>query len=164
MRRPSPSLILSCIAVFLAFTGGAVAATQIGGKQIKDASITGKDIKNDSLTAKDITGQLQGPRGPAGERGPQGPAGAAGSGGATVSFQPAGATITEDGITTVDAPCPAGQVAVGGGFEVTPPVTVRASYPSELGGRWRVVFEVSGDPPGPIGVAAIAACARGSAP
>jgi hypothetical protein len=168
MRRPSPALILSCIAVFLAFTGGAVAATKINGKQIKDGSITGKDIKNDSLTAKDITGQLAGPRGQDGQRGPQGPAGPAGSGGVNVSYQFAEATISEDGLTTVDALCPPGQVAVGGGFNVTPPVTVRVSGPNDAGGRdggsWTVLFEVEGDLPSPIAVAASAVCASGSAP
>jgi hypothetical protein len=168
MKRPSPALILSSIAVFLAFTGGAVAATHIGGKQIKDGSITGKDIKNDSLTAKDITGQLQGPRGPEGERGPQGPAGQGGSGGANVSYQIAEGIVTPDGFTTVDALCPAGQVAVGGGYNVTPPVTVRLSAPNDTGGRdggpWTVLFEVDGTPPTPIGVAAYAVCASGSAP
>jgi hypothetical protein len=171
MKRPSPALIVSCIAVFLAFTGGAVAASKIGGKQIKDGSITGKDIRNDSLTAKDIAGQLQGPRGPAGQRGPQGPAGSGGSGGAggvNVSYQAAEGTLSEDGLESVDALCPPGQVAVGGGYVVTPPVTVRRSEPGEggdrPGGSWTVLFEVDGDPPVPIGVAAYAACASGSAP
>ena len=170
MKRPSPALIVSCIAVFLAFTGGAVAATKISGKQIKDGSITGKDIKNDSLTSKDIAGQLQGPRGPAGQRGPQGPAGAGGAGGAggvNVTYQAAGATVTEDGITPVEALCPDGQVAVGGGFNVSPPVVVLSSAPNDggdrAGGSWTVVFEVDGDPPGPIQVEAYAACATGVA-
>ena len=171
MKRPSPALIVSCIAVFLAFTGGAVAATKISGKQIKDGSITGKDIKNDSLTGKDIAGQLQGPRGPAGQRGPQGPSGSGGSGGSggvNVSYQYAEVTITEDGLDVAEALCPAGQVAVGGGFDVTPPVIVRSSGPQDGGGRnggsWTVVFEVEGDPDPPIAVAAFAACASGSAP
>jgi hypothetical protein len=68
----------------------------------------------------------------------------------------------------VDALCPAGQVAVGGGFNVTPPVIVRSSGPNDTGGRdggsWTVVFEVSGDPLQPIGVSASAVCASGSAP
>ena len=168
MKRPSPALIVSCIAVFLAFTGGAVAATKIGGKQIKDSSITGKDIKNDSLTAKDIAGQVQGPRGPAGQRGPQGQAGSGGSGGATVSYQLAEGSVPDDGLEVLEALCPAGQVAVGGGFNVTPPVTVRLSGPSDGGGRaggsWTVLFEVEGDPPEPIPVSAYAVCASGSAP
>jgi len=171
LKRPSPALIVSCIAVFLAFTGGAVAASKISGKQIKDGSITGKDIKNDSLTAKDIAGQLQGPRGPAGQRGPQGPAGSGGSGGsggATVSYQLAEGSVTEDGLEALEVLCPAGQVAVGGGYNVTPPVTVGLSGPSDGGGRaggsWTVLFEVDGDPPGPIAVSAYAVCATGSAP
>jgi hypothetical protein len=163
MRRPSPALVLSCIAVFLSAAGGAVAAGQINGKQIKDGSVTGKDIKNDSLTGTDIKGDVRGPKGPPGSRGPQGLAGLAGSGGVNVSYQFGEATISTDGLTTVDVLCPAGQVAVGGGFIVTPPVTVRSSQPGEAGGRdggsWTVLFEVEGDPPRPIGVRAFAVCA-----
>ena len=169
MNRPSPALIVSCIAVFLAFTGGAVAASKISGKQIKDSSITGKDIKNDSLTAKDIAGQLQGPRGPAGQRGPQGPAGpggSGGSGGVNVTYQAVGASLASDELEVVEAPCPAGQVAVGGGFDVSPPVNVLASRPGgdPTGSAWEVVFEVDGDQDPPIAVGAYAACANGSAP
>jgi hypothetical protein len=168
MRRPSPALVLSCIAVFLSAAGGAVAAGQINGKQIKDGSVTGKDIKNDSLTGTDIKGNIRGPTGPPGSPGPQGLAGPAGSGGVNVSYRFGEGTISTDGRTAVDAPCPAGQVAVGGGFNVTPPVTVRSSQPGEAGGRdggsWTVLFEVEGDPPTPIEVAAFAVCASGSAP
>ena len=74
MRRPSPALVLSFVAVFLAATGGAVAGVQIGGKQIKDGSITGKDVKNNSLSGTDIKGDVRGPEGPRGARGAQGPA------------------------------------------------------------------------------------------
>ena len=73
MRRPSPALVLSFVAVFLAATGGAVAGVQIGGKQIKDGSITGKDVKNNSLSGTDIKGDVRGPEGPRGARGAQGP-------------------------------------------------------------------------------------------
>ena len=59
MRRPSPALVLSFVAVFLAATGGAVAGVQIGGKQIKDGSITGKDVKNNSLSGTDIKGDVR---------------------------------------------------------------------------------------------------------
>jgi hypothetical protein len=114
----------------------AVAATHIGGKQIKDGSITGKDIKNDSLTAKDITGQLQGPRGPEGQRGPQGPAGQGGSGGANVSYQIAEGIVTADGFTTVDAllPCRAGRRR---GRLQRDPAGDRASLGAERHGRTR---------------------------
>ena len=136
MKRPSPAFVLSCIAIMLSFTGGAVAATQIGGKQIKDGSITGKDIKNDSLTAKDITGQLQGPRGPEGQRGPQGPAGQGGSGGANVSYQIAEGMVTADGFTTVDAPLPCRAGRRRGRLQ-RDPAGDRASLGAEPHGRTR---------------------------
>ena len=85
MRRPSPALVLSFVAVFLAATGGAVAGVQIGGKQIKDGSIAGKDVKNNSLSGTDIKGDVRGPEGPRGARGAQGPAGPAGSAAAGVA-------------------------------------------------------------------------------
>jgi len=115
MRRPSPALVLSCIAVFLSAAGGAAAASQIGGKQIKDGSITGKDIKNDSLTGTDIKGNVRGPEGP---RGPQGPAGKGGPvaspAGVAVSYRLKTQTIPADGQELVYALCPAGQVPTGG--------------------------------------------------
>jgi hypothetical protein len=105
LRRPSPALIVGCLALFLAAGGPAAAldasqaaAKLITGKQIKNKSITGKDIKDGTLLAADFKkGQLgvasspgegpagsagpqgaQGERGPEGERGPQGEAGPAG--------------------------------------------------------------------------------------
>src|SRR5215208_1934951 len=120
MRRPSPALVLSCVAVFLSAAGGAVAAGQISGKQIKDGSITGKDIKNDSLTGTDIKGNIRGPEGP---RGPQGPQGAAGGGavgspgGVAVSYRLNNATIAAgEELRTVYALCPSGQVPTGGTY------------------------------------------------
>jgi hypothetical protein len=127
MKRPSPALVLSCIAVFLAATGGAVAGVQINGKQIKDGSITGKDIRNDSLTGTDIKGNVRGPEGPRGPQGPQGPAGSGGpaaSGGVAVSYRLKEATIPPDGFQPVYALCPAGQVPTGGSYRAQPDLTV----------------------------------------
>src|SRR5688500_6291835 len=111
MRRPSPALILSCIAVFLSAAGGAVAAGQINGKQIKDGSITGKDIKNDTLTGSDIKGNIRGPEGPRGLRGPAGPAGAGGPlgspGGLALSYRVGVATVGPDSTELARATCPA---------------------------------------------------------
>jgi hypothetical protein len=97
--RPSPALLVACLALFLAAGGPAAAvnaasaATKLlTGKQIKDSSITSKDIKNGTLVAKDFksselsrilpaaqagTGE-KGATGAQGARGPQGPAGAQG--------------------------------------------------------------------------------------
>jgi hypothetical protein len=128
MKRPSPALVLACIAVFLAATGGAVAGVQINGKQIKDGSITGKDIKNDSLTGTDIKGDTRGPegprgpQGPPGAQGPQGPAGglAASSAGVAVTYRSAEATIAPEDFKPVVATCPAGQAPVGGSYTSLP--------------------------------------------
>ena len=91
--RPSPALLVACLALFLAAGGPAAAvnaadaaARLITGKQIKDNSITGRDIKDGSLVVGDFKrGELaralpagQGAQGARGETGPQGPAGPAG--------------------------------------------------------------------------------------
>jgi hypothetical protein len=123
MRRPSPALVLSCTAVFLSAAGGAVAAGQIGGKQIKDGSITGKDIKNDSLTATDIKGNIRGPEGPRGATGPRGPAAASGAG-VQVSYRLNTETIPAGGGGLVYALCPAGQVPTGGSYRAQDGLTV----------------------------------------
>ncbi len=97
IRRPSPALLVACLALFLAAGGPAAAvnaadaaARLITGKQIKDNSITGKDVKDGSLVVRDFKrGELaralpagQGVKGDAGPQGPTGPQGTAGPQGA----------------------------------------------------------------------------------
>jgi hypothetical protein len=54
-RRPSFSTLVGTLAVLMLLaSGGAYAAAQITGKQIKNSSVTGKDIKDGSLTGKDV--------------------------------------------------------------------------------------------------------------
>jgi hypothetical protein len=151
MRRPSPALVISFVAVFLAATGGAVAGVQIGGKQIKNGSITGKDIKNNSLSGTDIKGDVRGPGGPRGAQGPAGPAGSAARG-LPVSYRykeeviPAGADL-QDAI----AICPSGQVPVGGSHRIQDGLVLRFSDFGRLAGdnpdSWlAVVDNPTGDP------------------
>ena len=72
MRKPSPSLIVSSVALLVALGGTGYAAGMIGSADIKDNTIKSKDVKDGGLKAVDFkAGQL-----PAGEQGPQGPAGA----------------------------------------------------------------------------------------
>jgi hypothetical protein len=132
MKRITPSLVLSVIAVLLACTAGATAASSlITGKQIKNGTITGADIKSatigpsklsDGLASQIEDGGLPGPQGPAGPSGPGGPAGPAGPGGSPGVL----------GVTTVQgaqrsyapgeygapptAQCPAGSTVIGTGF------------------------------------------------
>jgi hypothetical protein len=103
--------IVATLALVLAVTGGAYAATQlpknsVGSKQVKDSSLKAKDFK---------PGQL-----PAGATGPQGPAGAKGAAGPT---GPAGPSVVVTGGMTVGQRvftdgCP------NAGFESTTPLTV----------------------------------------
>jgi hypothetical protein len=127
MRRITPSLVIAVLALVLACSGGAFAASSyITGKQIKDSSVTGADIKNKSLTTADFKGKLfgqdgldgkdgaPGPQGPAGPQGPQGPAGPSN---VTALNRYAGTlTVAAGDIDGGTVYCPAGQRAVSGGF------------------------------------------------
>jgi hypothetical protein len=62
-RRPSPALVISLIALFVALGGTAwgVAASSIGSRAIKNNSVTSKDVRNNSLTGGDVrNGRLGG--------------------------------------------------------------------------------------------------------
>lgn len=54
-RTPSAAMVIACIALFAALTGGAFAAKgAIDSKDIENNSITSKDVKKDSLKGSDI--------------------------------------------------------------------------------------------------------------
>ena len=86
--RPTPAMVVACIALVFALTGAGYAAgmlgpNTVGTKQLKKNAVISSKVKNRSLLAVDFkSGQLprgpQGPQGPAGPEGPQGPAGADG--------------------------------------------------------------------------------------
>ena len=79
MRRPSPALIVACVALFLALGGTSYAVTQlprnsVGTAQLKANAVTGAKVRAGSLDATDFrAGSL--PAGAQGERGPAGPQG-----------------------------------------------------------------------------------------
>jgi len=56
MRRPSPALVLSIIAIVIACAGSAGAAVLVTSKTIKDRSIRGKDVRSNTLTGRTIKG------------------------------------------------------------------------------------------------------------
>ena len=74
MRRPSPALVISIIALVFAMGGTGWAVTQlpknsVGTPQLKNNAVTGAKVKSGSLEASDFRkGAL-----PRGEQGPQGP-------------------------------------------------------------------------------------------
>lgn len=55
-QRPSPSLVISMIALFVALSGTALglARNTVGSRQIKNNSVKSADVKNDSLTGNDV--------------------------------------------------------------------------------------------------------------
>ena len=86
VRRPSPALVISCVALALALGGTSFAAVSalpknsVGTAQLKASAVTSAKVKNRSLLRADFaSGQL--PAGPAGPTGPIGPAGPAGPAG-----------------------------------------------------------------------------------
>jgi hypothetical protein len=87
-RRPSPALVISCIALLFALAGTSIAAVNalprnsVGSLQLKNSAVTSVKVKDRSLLRKDFAaGQI--PAGPAGPAGVPGPAGAAGARGPT---------------------------------------------------------------------------------
>ena len=56
LQRPSPSLVISCIALFVALGGvGYAAATgSIDGREIKNNAVATKDLKNNDIRGRDI--------------------------------------------------------------------------------------------------------------
>jgi hypothetical protein len=86
IRRPSPGLVVACLALAIALSGTAVAASvalapnSVGTAQLKSNAVTTAKVKNGSLLRADFkAGQVR--VGPAGPPGPTGPAGAAGPAG-----------------------------------------------------------------------------------
>src|SRR5215210_9208584 len=71
-RRPSSTMAVAFLALFLAVSGTATAAKLITGKDIARSTITGKHVRDHSLSAADFNGSVagaSGPQGPEGERG-----------------------------------------------------------------------------------------------
>jgi hypothetical protein len=78
LTPPSPALVISLIALFVALGSGAAWASRlISGSQIKNHSIATKKLTKSAIKS------LRGQRGPVGQAGPQGPKGAPGAPGAS---------------------------------------------------------------------------------
>jgi hypothetical protein len=96
VRRPSPAMIVACLALLVALGGTSVAAVNqlarnsVGTPQLRNAAVTNPKIANNAVNSAKVRprsllrsdfapGQL--PAGPVGPQGPAGPAGAAGPAG-----------------------------------------------------------------------------------
>jgi hypothetical protein len=145
MRRPSPALVIACIALGAALGGTGYATVlqvprnSVGAAQLKTAAVTNKKIaanavtsakvKNGSLVRGDFrSGSLPaGPTGPAGPAGPAGPPGLSGL--ERVESTSAINTIVTKTQTTA---CPAGKKLLGGGARLNPvlaQVAIQTSFP-----------------------------------
>ena len=98
-RRPSPAMVVACIALLVALGGTSVAAVSqlarnsVGTLQLRNSAVTNAKVRNNAITSAKVAnrsllradfapGQLPaGPTGPQGPAGPAGPAGAAGPAG-----------------------------------------------------------------------------------
>jgi hypothetical protein len=103
LSRPSPAMVVACLALFIALTGSAVAAKLVTGKQIKNSSITSVDVRNGGLKRADLAADalpVAGAMGATGAIGPQGPKGDSNTGPAGPQG-PRGDTVTVDGKSVV---------------------------------------------------------------
>jgi hypothetical protein len=127
--RPSPGTVIACIAVVVACTGTATAASLITGAQIKNNSVTTKDVKNKSLRAGDFKPsdlqRIRGLPGVAGAAGPQGPQGAQGPAGKQGLPGLSGLQRVSDSTpSNSDSPkdlvvnCPAGKQAINADYDI----------------------------------------------
>jgi hypothetical protein len=106
--RPSPSMVVACLALSVALGGTGYAAitlpkNSVGAKQLKKNAVTSPKVKDRSLLARDFKqGQL--PRGAKGDTGAQGPQGAQGPAGPFPDGDmPAGKTLRGDWIANMTA-------------------------------------------------------------
>jgi hypothetical protein len=97
LHRPSPALVIACVALFVAASGGAWAATTIPTHAHATAPTPGKSqTKRGPRGPRGFRGR-QGPAGHAGVQGPAGPKGVAGTPGAPGAPGSPGAAGPSDG-------------------------------------------------------------------
>jgi hypothetical protein len=127
IRRPSPALVVACLALLVGLAGTGYAAVQlprnsVGTAQLKNNAVTSIKVRNHSLRLIDFkAGQVPaGPAGPAGAAGPAGPkgdTGAKGDPGISGLVRVSGTLATGPGNHLgVTAVCPSGKKALSGGF------------------------------------------------
>jgi hypothetical protein len=138
LRRPSPAVVIACVALFCSLSTGALAArTLITGRDVKDGSLTGKDVKDKSIRKVDLAADARG------VAGAKGAAGAAGATGATGPDGPKGNTGPQG------VPGPATGAAGGdlSGSYPAPAIKAGAVTPAKAG-AWPVGrLTLSGDQP-----------------
>ena len=144
LHRPSPAMVVACLALLVALGGTSVAAVSqlarnsVGTPQLRNGAVTNPKLRNNAVNSAKVAnrsllrvdfapGQLPaGPTGPQGPAGPAGPAGAAGAQGprgviGTVTVRTQSVTIADaldnDLYTSAElqSSCNAGELAISGG-------------------------------------------------
>jgi hypothetical protein len=164
LHRPSPPLVVACLALLVALSGTGIAAVNalprasVGTPQLKTGAVTSIKVKDGGLKLVDFAAteraQLKGDAGPAGPQGPKGDKGDKGAKGDTGAQGLQGvpglsgyAVVEKTQSTTasfmgLSVACPAGKRPIGGGGGTPTPaagVTVRNSFPT--GNSWLVVVD-----------------------
>ena len=147
VRRPSPALVISCVALTVAL-GGTSYATVLN---VPDNSVTTAKIRNDAVTAPKIkTGAVRASEVKNGSllnvdfkpgQLPAGPAGPAGSPGISgLQRFDVATTSSNANSKSVVVTCPAGKRVVGGGARVigsgAPVVSITENFPDSDGVHW----------------------------
>ena len=142
LRPPSPALVIACLALAVALSGGAYAVStalprnSVGSAQLKANAVNSAKVQNRSLRAVDFgIGQIpKGPQGPAGAAGPQGPPGTSG-----VQQISSTGPSNSTGPKSFQVDCPSGKRAIGGGGTLIGTTTntfLTTSRPSDAGTGW----------------------------
>jgi len=139
VKTPSPSLVVSCVALAAALGGTAYAVTalpknSVGAAQIKKNAVTGAKIKAGSIDATDLRPGVLLSGAPA-AKGDTGATGATGANGVTGAIGPSGITATGsvanfNSATLTDTPTALVSLGVAGSTpdrQSTGPITVSAS-------------------------------------
>jgi hypothetical protein len=177
-RRPSPALIVACIALLVALGGtsyatvGNVPRGSVGTPNLKRNAVTAAKIAPNAVrTAHVLNGTLlvddfkpgqipRGPKGDKGDKGDKGEAGAPGLSGYQIVTE--SNNVVNAGSNSKTAVCPGGKRAIGGGgyastINVANGPFLYHSSPSAGGAGWTVAMAVS--PPQNWTVTAVAICA-----
>jgi hypothetical protein len=160
LRRPSPAMVVACLALLVALGGTSIAAVNqlvprnsVGTAQLRNNAVTTQKVRNNAITGAKVRnrsllrvdfapGQLpagptgpQGPAGPAGAAGPAGPAGVIGAITVRTNSALIGGGIAENGALNtarVTALCQGNERAISGGSSWSDDDTGLELYTLEL--------------------------------
>jgi hypothetical protein len=147
-RRPSPALVIACLALGVALGGTSYAAVtqlpraSVGTPQLKSSAVTNAKLARNAVTSVKVRNGtlvradfargalLRGPAGPTGAAGPAGPAGPPGLSGVERVEVTTAANSTA--LKSAQMPCPTGKRLLGGGARLNnapPAVALQQSFP-----------------------------------